>query len=151
MKPFTLAAASVAVFPALLAIAAVVVIGGGLVGWNPLWSEPELTLAEAAALKDRGTMERLLSSGADPNAPANVRPRILREYAIVVTPLEASVGTRTPTAMQFLLSRGARMDGRERAVIMCLAIKDEAMEIVDFLDKDGRNDRPDCEHVSTPW
>ena len=80
-----------------------------------------------------------------------VAPLRLKSREIVATPLEASVGTRTPTAMRFLLARGARMDSRERAVIMCLAIEDDAKEIVDFLDRDGPRDRPDCEHVATPW
>ena len=151
MKPFALAAVSVAVFPALLAVAVVIVLAGALVGWEPLWTEPQLTLSEAAALKDRGTMQRLLWSGADPNAPATVRPKILKEYAIVVTPIEASVGTRTPIAMQFLMARGARMDDQERAVVTCLAIKDDAKEILEFLERTAAKDTPDCEHVSTPW
>jgi len=68
-----------------------------------------------------------------------------------VTPLEAAVGTRTPTTIKFLLARGARMDARERAVLLCLAMKDEAHEIVDFFDKEPSAGHPDCEHVATPW
>ena len=151
MKSFALAAASILVFPALLAIVAVGILAGALIGIEPLWREPQLTMAEAAALKDRATMQRLIWNGVDPNAPASVRPDILKSYAIVVTPLEASVGTRTPTAMQFLLMRGARMDSRERAVIMCLAIKDDAKEIVEFLEHDDVKESPDCTHVTTPW
>ena len=151
MKPYALVAASIAAFPALLAVVAVGVLAGALVGWEPLWHEPELTMSEAAALKDRGTMQRLISNGVDPNALARVRAGILKYYDIVVTPLEASVGTRTPTAMEFLLARGARMDTRERSVIVCLAIKDDAREIIEYLDQKGLNDRPDCEHVPTPW
>ena len=151
MKPYASVAASIAAFPVLLALVAAGVLAGALVGWEPLWHEPELTMSEAAALKDRATMQRLIWSGVDPNVPARVRPEILKSYEIVVTPLEASVGTRTPTAMQFLLTRGARMDGSERTVIMCLAIKDDAREIVEYLDRSGPNERPDCEHVATPW
>src|SRR5439155_6817427 len=143
MKPFAVAAVSIVVFPALLAASAVVVFSSALFGIEPLWSEPQLTMAEAAALKDRATMQRLIWNGVDPNASARVRPDILKSYAIVVTPLEASVGTRTPTAMQFLLMRGARMDSRERAVIMCLAIKDDAREIVEFLEHDDVKESPD--------
>jgi len=118
---FRVAMASVFVFPALLSIGAACVLGGALAGWNPLWREPELTMSEAAALKDRATMQRLISKGVDPNVPASVRAGILKSRDIVVTPLEAPVGTRTPTAMQFLLARGARMDDRERAILFCLA------------------------------
>ena len=151
MKSFVLATASVLAFPTLLVLPSIGVLTGALLGWEPLWREPDLTMSEAAALQDRATMQRWIWSGVDPNAPAKVRPEILKSYEIVVTPLEASVGTRTPTAMQFLLARGARMDSRERAVVMCLAIKDDANEIVEFLDHDGVTDKPDCEHVATPW
>jgi hypothetical protein len=146
-----MAMAAVGLFPALLAVAAIAVLAGAIAGRHPFWSEPELTLAEAAALKDRGTMLRLISNGVDPNLPARVRPRILKSDELIVTPLVASVGTRTPVSMQFLLAHGARMDAAQRAVIVCLAIKDEAQEILDFLEEDGRQERPDCEHVATPW
>jgi hypothetical protein len=151
VKPFALAAGSVLAAPALLAIAFVIVVVGALVGWEPLWSEPRLNLAEAAALNDRGTIQRLIATGADPNAPAPVRPPILKSHEVVATPLEAAVGTRTPTTIAFLLDRGARMDSHERAVMFCLAMKDEAREIVDFLDKTATQAPSDCEHVATPW
>lgn len=143
--------ASIVVFPALLGVAALGVLVGALFGVHPLWHEPDLTLAEAAALRDRGTILRLISDGADPNTPARVRPGILKSEELVITPLEASVGTRTAVTMEFLLAHGARMDAGERAVITCLAIKDEAPEILEFLDNNGPQERPDCEHVATPW
>ena len=150
VKPFALAAVSVLAAPALLGIAAVILVVGALAGWEPLWSEPRLSLAEAAALNDRATIQRLIAAGADPNARATVRPPILKSQEIVVTPLQAAVGTRTPTTIEFLLARGA-LDSHERAVMFCLAMKDEAREITDFLEKNAPQPRPDCEHVSTPW
>jgi hypothetical protein len=151
VKPFALAAASVLAAPALLAAAAVALVAGAMVGWEPFWSEPQLNLAEAAALNDRGTIQRLIASGADPNARAPVRAPILKSHEIVVTPLEAAVGTRTPATIEFLLMRGARMDSHERAVMFCLAMKDEAREIIDFLDHTATEPHADCEHVATPW
>jgi hypothetical protein len=151
VKPFALAAISVLAAPAALVSAAVIVVVGAIIGWEPIWSEPRLNLAEAAALNDRGTIQRLIAAGADPNAPASVKPPILKSHEVVVTPLEAAVGTRTPTTIEFLLARGARMDSRERTVMLCLAIKDEAREIVDFLERHATEERPDCDHVATPW
>jgi len=151
VKPFALAAASVLAAPALLGIAGVILVAAALVGWEPLWSEPRLNLAEAAALNDRATIQRLIAEGANPNARTPVRPPILKGQEIVVTPLQAAVGTRTPTTIEFLLARGARMDSRERAVLFCLAVKDEAREIIDFLEKSAPQPHPVCEHVSTPW
>ena len=151
MKTFVALAAVVALCPILLAGAAVVVLCGTLVSWHPFWNEPTLTMPEAAALNDRATIQRMIWNGADPNAPAPVRPPILKSTAIVVIPIEAAVGTRTPTTLEFLLSRGARMTGHERDVVYCLAAKDDAQEIVRFLETHGDQPKPDCEHVATPW
>jgi len=151
MNRFATVAAAVIGPPALLVVLALVVLGGAAVGWHPFWRERQLTISEAAALSDRATLDRLISSGVDVNTPAKVRGPILKSYDITVTPLEASVGTRTPTAMQFLLARGARMDVGERAIVTCLAIKDDAQEIVRYLRGSDAQPPPDCEHVATPW
>jgi hypothetical protein len=151
LGPFAQLAIAVAAVPALPGIGAVALLIGSAVGWNPLWSEPPLTMSEAAALNDRATIQRLMWSGVDPNAPASVRPPILKSTTLIITPLEAAVGTRTPATLQFLLARGARMDARERAVLFCLAAEDEATEILDFLKQDDTGEKPDCEHVATPW
>ena len=151
MKPFAIVAASVAAVPLLLAIAAVFILADAAIGGDPFWREPQLTMGEAAALKDRATMQRLIWSGEDPNAPTNVRANILKGHDIVVTPLEASVGTRTPTSMQFLLAHGARMDRHEQDVVTCLATGDDAPEILEYLRKTFPGDSPDCAHVTTPW
>jgi len=151
VKPLRVLAASIGAVPVILAIAAVYVLADAAFGGNPLWEEPQLTMGEAAALKDRATMQRLIWAGLDPNAPTNVRADVLKSHDIVVTPLEASVGTRTPIAMQFLLAHGARMDRHEQDVITCLATEDNAKEILEYLEKHFPGKTPDCAHVTTPW
>ena len=151
MKPFGIIAASLCAVPIVLAITAVYTLADAAVGGDPFWHEPQLTMSEAAAMKDRATMQRLIWAGVDPDAPARVRADILKSHDIVVTPLEASVGTRTPTAMQFLLEHGARMDRHEQDVVTCLAAEDDAKEILDYLAKRFPGERPDCAHVATPW
>jgi hypothetical protein len=151
VKPFGLIAASLCAVPMVLAITAFYTLADAAVGGDPFWHEPQLTMSEAAALKDRATMQRLLWAGVDPNAPAKVRANILKSYDIVVTPLEASVGTRTQTAMQFLLEHGARMDRHDQDVVTCLATEDAADEILDYLAKAFPGEKPDCAHVTTPW
>ena len=151
MKPFGVVAASVCAVPLVLAIAAAYTLADAAIGGDPFWHEPQLTMSEAAALKDRATMQRLIWSGVDPSAPANVRADILKSHDIVVTPIEASVGTRTPVAMEFLLAHGARMDQHEQAVVTCLATEDDAQEILEYLQKHFPGEKPDCAHVTTPW
>ena len=144
-------AAAMATGPSVLGVAAVAILGGVLFGAHTFWDEPELTISEAAALKDRGTILRLIWDGVDPNRPARVRAGILKDDELVLTPLEASVGTRTAATMQLLLAHGVRMDAHERDVIVCLAIKEGAREILEFLEQEDSQEQPDCERVATPW
>jgi len=136
--------------PLLIGLAALYVLVSAAFGAHPLWNEPELTMSEAAALKDRGTIQRLIWEGVDPNRRSRVRAGVLKSEDLNLTPLEASVGTRTPVTMQFLLMHGALMDDRDRKVLVCLAIKDNAGEILEFMNA-GEQDAADCEQVATPW
>ena len=136
--------------PLLIGIAALSVLGGSIVGVHPLWHEPELTISEAAALKDRGTIQRLIWEGVDPNRRSRVRGGVLKNEELNVTPLEASVGTRTPVTMEFLLMHGALMDDRDRKVLVCLATKEKADEILEFMNA-SEQDAEDCGQVATPW
>ncbi|MBM3819286.1 MAG: hypothetical protein FJW14_09775 [Acidimicrobiia bacterium] len=151
MRVFARCIHVVVALPAILGAVALIVLVGGVLQWHPLWKEPELTLSEAAALKDRGTMLRLLRDGADPNARAQVRGGVVDDDELVLTPLEASVATRTPDAMRLLLAHGARLGERELAVVFCLARQEDAREILDFLSTRPSQRDPDCTHVATPW
>lgn len=136
--------------PVLIGMAALFVLAGATFGAHPLWNELELTISEAAALKDRGTIQRLIWEGVDPNRRSLVRGGVLKNEEMYLTPLEASVGTRASTTMRFLLTQGALMDDGDRTVLVCLAIKEKAGEILEFLNA-GEQDAADCEHVATPW
>ena len=137
--------------PLLLGIAAFGVLAASLAGINPLWQETSLTVAEAAAVRDRGMILRLVWDGADPNAAQYVRPRILKQQGLTITPLEAAVSTRELYMVEFLLQHGARIDERERPVLMCLAAKEEAENILKFLKAGHDGEAPDCNRVATPW
>jgi hypothetical protein len=135
----------------LLGIVAAGVVAASLAGFNPLWRETRLTLAEATAIRDRGMALKLVWDGADPNAAQYVRPRIIRQQAMTVTPLEAAVATRELYMVEFLLEHGARIDERQRAVLLCLAANEEADSIVEFLKDHYGGEPPDCSLVETPW
>ena len=64
----------VAIVPAaVLAVARVVFLVLAAWGLHPFWMWEPLNLAEAAALRDRGEVARLLAEGEDPNATYRVR------------------------------------------------------------------------------
>jgi hypothetical protein len=99
----------VAMIPAgLLALTRVVFLALALWDVHPFWLREPLNLAEAAALRDRGEVARLLAAGEDPNATYRVRRGIVRNYPMQMTPMAAAVAARRDEIVQILLDGGAR-------------------------------------------
>lgn len=93
---------------ALLALARVVFLVLAIWDVHPFWMFEPLNLAEAAALRDRGEVARLLAEGEDPNATYRVRRGIVREYPMQLTPMAAAVAARRDEIVQILLDGGAK-------------------------------------------
>ena len=101
----------VAIVPAaVLAVARVVFLVLAAWGLHPFWMWEPLNLAEAAALRDRGEVARLLAQGEDPNATYRVRRGFVRTYAIRLTPLSAARAARRDEIVQLLEDAGATAD-----------------------------------------
>jgi hypothetical protein len=93
---------------ALLALTRVVFLVLALWEVHPFWRWEPLNLAEAAALRDRGEVARLLAEGEDPNATYRVRRGVVREYAMQMTPMAAARAARRDEIVQLLLDGGAK-------------------------------------------
>jgi hypothetical protein len=93
---------------ALLALTRVVFLVLAVWDVHPFWRWEPLNLAEAAALRDRGEVARLLSEGEDPNATYRVRRGVVRSYAMQMTPMAAALAARRDEIVQLLLDGGAR-------------------------------------------
>jgi hypothetical protein len=93
---------------ALLALARVVFLILAIWDIHPFWLWEPLNLAEAAALRDRGEVARLLAEGRDPNATYLVRRGFIRNYAMRLTPLETARATNRDEVVQILTDAGAR-------------------------------------------
>ena len=92
---------------ALLALARIVFLVLAIWGLHPFWVWRPLNLAEAAALRDRGEVARLIAEGADANATYTVRPGIFRDYAMEMTPMGAAVSARRDEIVEILMDAGA--------------------------------------------
>jgi hypothetical protein len=94
--------------PALLALTRIVFLVLAMWDLHPFWRWEPLNLAEAAALRDRGEVARLLAEGVDPNAVYPVRGGILRSHPTEMTPMAAATAARRDEIVQILLDGGAR-------------------------------------------
>lgn len=147
------ASVAVAVPPLVMFAATVFVLAAALVGVHPLWPETPMNLAEAAALKDPADVIRLIQKGRNPDERLPVRPRVLLSETVTLTPLEAAIGARRLEVVEVLLKHGATLDEARRAELICLAMREKADDIVEFLKRQagGVGDRPRCESVKLPW
>ena len=93
---------------ALLAVARVVFLVLAIWDVHPFWLTEPLNLAEAAALRDRGEVARLLAEGQDPNATYRVRRGMLRDSPMQITPMAAAVAARRDEIVQILIDGGAK-------------------------------------------
>ena len=78
-------------------------------GVHPFWMWEPLNLAEAAALRDRGEVARLLAEGAGSQRDV---PRASRRSCATITmqltPMAAAVAARRDEIVQILLDGGAK-------------------------------------------
>ena len=104
----------------------VLAIGGN----NPLWRTEPLNLSEAAALRDRGEVARLLETGADPRVPRFVRGGFLYEHPARLTAVEAAVLADRAEILQILLDSGLTFEAAAWQRAWCQASSDGMRELL---------------------
>ena len=93
--------------PVLLALTRVVFLVLTMWGQHPFWLWEPVNLAEAAALRDRGEVARLLAQGENPNAKYRIRSGVVRDYPVEMTPMAAATAARRDEIVQILIDAGA--------------------------------------------
>jgi len=81
----------VAAPPLALSLACLALTGLGMAGANPFWTPSDLTMSEAAALRDPATVLVLMEQGQDPYAAYPVRAGLIDRAGLHLTPVEAAV------------------------------------------------------------
>lgn len=120
---------------------------------HPLFEGPsDLTLAEAAALRDHAELLRLIQSGADPDVQAAVRPGLVRRNVPLLTPLEAAIGEHHPETVEFLIEHGAHVTTANVSRLMCFAAQEHQEDAIELLrSRAPVAPAPDCGAVDIPW
>jgi hypothetical protein len=144
--------------PLVLFAGTVVMLALAASGRHPLWRVEPVTIAEAAALKDAGTVRELVERGADASHPARVRAHIVERVVggrggdVEWTAFEAAIAGRRGEIVAMLLALGARPDERERRRLGCLARNVGAPDIARIFEPLGTGaESDDCAGVPVPW
>ena len=117
-RPLELALA----LPALVWLAAAaMVLVAVLGGYRAFAAPPDLTLPEAAALRDEAEVLRQIRHGVDPSLAASVRRGVIDDDAFVLTPLQAAIANHHAEVVKLLLDNGARFDATNVQELVCLA------------------------------
>jgi hypothetical protein len=104
--------------PALLVTLGLTVFAcAEMLGAHPLTMGPPRSVPEAIAMRDEAGAARLIEEGADVRAIGLVRPGILTDRPLLVTPLEAAVLVDATAMLDFLVARGADVPNE----LACLA------------------------------
>lgn len=120
-------AAAVAAPGCALGAGLAIALAGAALGRSPIWPDQDLTLSEAVVTRAEADLVRLLRTGADPNAPYDVRPGLLESRAVRVTPIEAAVRSHDAEMLERLLRHGASIDAAAWNRLRCLAVADEGL------------------------
>ena len=137
---------------AWIACVAALVLFAIATGYRPFAAPTDLTLSEAAALRDGLEITRQLRLGADPNRRAWVRRDIIKSTPLALTPLESAVGIRRVEVMELLVRHGARIDAANYPVLRCFAEQESADDVIEYLERVAPSTGPvTCDAVTLPW
>ena len=121
-------------------------------GYTPFMTPADLTLPEAAGVRDHLEILRQIEAGADPNRAERVRSGLVRPGEYVMTPLEAAVASGILDTVQFLQHHGARVDATTLPDLLCFAKLQGAADIEAYLRHQApAGFVPRCEGVRLPW
>jgi len=136
---------------AWLLVSAALVIAAAF-GYTPFMTPADLTLPEAAGVRDHLEILRQIESGVDPNVAERVRSGLVRPGQYVMTPLEAAVASGMLDTVEFLQHHGARVDATTLPGLLCFAKLQGASDIEAYLRRQAPPDfAPGCEGVRLPW
>jgi len=145
-------AVAVAASPLALGVATVMMLALATVDRDPVWAVRGMTISEAAATQDRGSVVRLIGEGVDPNARYPVRMEVLASAEFLVTPLESATLNRQDSIVQLLMDHGAVLRDAERHRLMCFLYERGNEDMYVYLAGFAPMEAPiDCSRYDPYW
>ena len=106
------------------------VLVASAVSAHPIGPTQAANLAEAVALRDAAAVARYAEQGADINASAEVRARLVLDDAAMLTPIEAAAGARDEGLAQLLFDLGAAPDPVVWNRAFCISDADRVRDVL---------------------
>lgn len=106
---------------ALAVCAAALVLAASAGKYPFFWERRAFTMAEAAAVRDRAEVLRLIRAGEDPFHVQRVPAGVLSDRELRLTPLQAAVLARRGEVVDLLLWATHGVDGEAWSEAVCLA------------------------------
>lgn len=144
---------AVALPGAVVAMLSLGLLATAISGAHPLWREDAVNMSEAAALRDRATVVRLIRGGDDPRIRRLVRAGVLFDRAVSLTPLEAAIAAKRAEVVNVILSAMV-VDAATWREAKCLLLgidEDDVYGVVDAHRPPEIRGEPDCAGFVRPW
>jgi hypothetical protein len=145
---------AVALPGAVLALGTAVLMLGAVSDSPPWWRVDPVNMSEAAALRDRATVVRMMASGEDPYVRREIRADLVFNNRVELTPIEAGIATHRPEIVDVILfSARTRPDGMAWAHLRCLAQLEGDEDVTEVVDRYRPESAttPTCDDVKRPW
>jgi hypothetical protein len=127
-----------------LALACVVLTMCGVVGINPFWAPSQVTMSEAAAMRDPATVLVQIEQGQDPYSRYAVRAGIIDSQALQLTPVEAAVRTDRLEVAAVILGHGGAPSAERVCEWLKLAAAERAEEVTGYVHRKYPKDAATC-------
>ncbi len=108
----------------------VLLTASAVTGEHPWWHVRPDNLAEAAAFRDTGAVIRMIDRGDDVHRPGRIRPGVLGDDAVTMTPFAAAAASREQAMVQLLLDAGVSPDADTWQRAWCVATASSVQEIL---------------------
>jgi hypothetical protein len=127
---------------------------GAVTGSPPWWRVEPVNMSEAAALRDRATVVRMMAGGEDPYRRREIRADLLFNDRVELSPIEAGIAARRSEIVDIILfAARTPPDDTVWAHLSCLARLEGDDDVIEAVNRYRPESAPApvCDGVKRPW